>query len=120
MREEVQRETDRMAGTNKGIGREPITLKIFSPNVVNLTLIDLPGLTKVSEPFLRNHFKPSNTLQVPVGDQPDDIEQQIRLMVSDYINNPNSIILAVTPATQDFATSEPIKIAREVDPEGLQ
>ena len=55
---------------------------------------------------------------MPVGDQPDDIEQPIRLMISDYINNPNSIILAVTPATQDFATSEPIKIARDVDPEG--
>ena len=52
VRDEIQRETDRMAGTNKGIGREPITLKVFSPNVVNLTLIDLPGLTKVSKQFL--------------------------------------------------------------------
>lgn len=36
-----------------------------------------------------------------------------------YISNPNSIILAVTPANQDFATSEPLKLAREVDPEGF-
>ncbi len=35
-----------------------------------------------------------------------------------YISNPNSIILAVTPANQDFATSEPLKMARQVDPEG--
>lgn len=35
-----------------------------------------------------------------------------------YIGNPNSIILAITPANQDFATSEPLKLAREVDPEG--
>uniref|UniRef100_A0A8C7TY72 Dynamin-1-like protein n=1 Tax=Oncorhynchus mykiss TaxID=8022 RepID=A0A8C7TY72_ONCMY len=27
---------------------EPIHLKIFSPNVVNLTLVDLPGITKVT------------------------------------------------------------------------
>ncbi|PIO53051.1 hypothetical protein TELCIR_25632, partial [Teladorsagia circumcincta] len=39
-------------------------------------------------------------------------------MLVTYISNPSSIILAVTPANQDFATSEPIKMAREVDPEG--
>uniref|UniRef100_A0A0M3HL85 Dynamin_N domain-containing protein n=1 Tax=Ascaris lumbricoides TaxID=6252 RepID=A0A0M3HL85_ASCLU len=39
-------------------------------------------------------------------------------MIQSYISNPNSIILAVTPANQDFATSEPLKIAREVDPDG--
>lgn len=31
---------------------------------------------------------------------------------------PNSIILAVSPANQDIATSDAIKIAREVDPNG--
>lgn len=39
-------------------------------------------------------------------------------MMLQYIDNPNAIILAITPANQDFATSEPLKIAREVDPEG--
>ena len=32
---------------------------------------------------------------------------------------PNCIILAITPANQDIATSDAIKIAREVDPAGL-
>lgn len=56
--------------------------------------------------------------KVPVGDQPEDIEGQIKEMVLNYIGNPNSIILAVTAANTDIATSEAIKLARECDPEG--
>ena len=56
--------------------------------------------------------------KVPVGDQPLDIEHQIRHLILQYISNPNSIILAVTPANIDLATSEALKIAREVDPDG--
>ncbi len=80
---------------------DPIHLKIFSPNVLTLTLVDLPGVTKV-----------------PIGDQPEDIEQQIRDMCLKYIANPNSIILAVTAANTDIATSEALKFAKDVDPEG--
>lgn len=47
-------------------------LEIYSPNVLNLTLVDLPGLTKI-----------------PVGDQPTDIERQIRNLVLDYVSKPN-------------------------------
>ena len=47
VRTEIEQETARIAGLNKGISRAPIHLKIYSMNVVNLTLIDLPGLTKV-------------------------------------------------------------------------
>lgn len=47
IRKEIEDETDRMAGANKGICPEPINLKIFSDKVVNLTLVDLPGITKV-------------------------------------------------------------------------
>ncbi|KAJ1363177.1 Dynamin-1-like protein, variant 2 [Parelaphostrongylus tenuis] len=101
IRREIESETNRLTGSNKGISPVPIILKIYSKNVVNLSLVDLPGITKV-----------------PVGDQPPNIEEQIREMLFSYISNPSSIILAVTPANQDFATSEPIKMAREVDPEG--
>jgi hypothetical protein len=31
----------------EGISPQPINLRIFSPNVLTLTLVDLPGLTKV-------------------------------------------------------------------------
>uniref|UniRef100_A0A3P9A5Z5 Dynamin-1-like protein n=1 Tax=Esox lucius TaxID=8010 RepID=A0A3P9A5Z5_ESOLU len=101
IRQEIENETERISGTNKGISGEPIHLKIFSPNVVNLTLVDLPGITKV-----------------PVGDQPKDIEVQIRELILKHISNPNSIILAVTAANTDMATSEALKVAREVDPDG--
>ncbi|KAM3926158.1 dynamin-1-like protein isoform 4-T4 [Leptodactylus fuscus] len=101
IRQEIENETERISGNNKGISPEPIHLKIFSPNVVNLTLVDLPGMTKV-----------------PVGDQPKDIEIQIRELILRYISNPNSIILAVTAANTDMATSEALKIARESDPDG--
>lgn len=57
--------------------------------------------------------------KVPVGDQPEDIEIQIRRIITQYIKNPNSIILAITPANQDFATSEAVKLARDIDPEGF-
>lgn len=57
---------------------------------------------------------------MPVGDQPKDIELQIRELILQFISNPNSIILAVTAANTDMATSEALKIAREVDPDGKQ
>ncbi|XP_075945480.1 dynamin-1-like protein isoform X1 [Anarhichas minor] len=101
IRQEVEAETERISGNNKGISDEPIHLKIFSPHVVNLTLVDLPGITKV-----------------PVGDQPKDIELQIKDLIFKYISNPNSIILAVTAANTDMATSEALKVAREFDPDG--
>lgn len=101
IRHEIEQETDRAAGSNKGICPEPINLKIYSTRVVNLTLVDLPGITKV-----------------PVGDQPEDIEAQIKDLVLKYIENPNSIILAVTAANTDMATSEALKFAKDVDPDG--
>ncbi len=47
IRREIEKETARVAGSNKGISKQPIHLKIYSPRVVNLTLVDLPGITKV-------------------------------------------------------------------------
>lgn len=71
--------------------------------VLNLTLIDLPGLTKVA-----------------VGDQPHDIENQIRAMVLEFIEPDNTLILAVSPANSDLANSDALKIAKEVDPTGIR
>jgi len=47
IRKEIERRTNELAGSNKGICHEPINLKIYSPHVVTLTLVDLPGITKV-------------------------------------------------------------------------
>ncbi|CAG8744804.1 17810_t:CDS:10 [Gigaspora margarita] len=101
IREEIVKDTEAKTGKNAGISPAPINLRIYSPNVLTLTLVDLPGLTKV-----------------PVGDQPKDIEKQIREMILKYITKPNAIILAVTAANTDLANSDGLKLAREVDPEG--
>lgn len=57
-------------------------------------------------------------LQVPIGDQPTDIEKQTRNLISEYIAKPNSLILAVSPANVDIVNSEALKLARHVDPLG--
>ncbi|KAI9359261.1 Dynamin central region-domain-containing protein [Zopfochytrium polystomum] len=102
IREEIVRETEAKTG-KEGISAQPINLRIYSPNVVTLTIIDLPGLTKV-----------------PVGNQPKDIERQIKEMILKYATKPNALILAVTPANTDLANSDGLKLAREVDPEGVR
>ncbi|KAI8819351.1 Dynamin central region-domain-containing protein [Fimicolochytrium jonesii] len=103
IREEIVKETEAKTGKNAGISPEPINLRIYSPNVLTLTLVDLPGLTKV-----------------PVGDQPKDIEKQIRDMLMKFITKNNAIILAVTAGNTDLANSDGLKLAREVDPEGVR
>lgn len=75
----------------------------FRVVVLNLTLIDLPGLTKIA-----------------VGDQPIDIEMQIRSMILTYITKSSCLILAVTPANIDLANSDALKLAKEVDPAGIK
>ncbi|KAM9385479.1 dynamin 3a isoform 6-T7 [Pholidichthys leucotaenia] len=101
IRKEIEAETCRITGSNKAISPAPIHLRIYSPHVLNLTLVDLPGITKV-----------------PVGDQPADIEYQIRDMVMQYICKENCLILAVTPANTDLANSDALKLAKDVDPQG--
>ncbi|KAI1886419.1 hypothetical protein AGOR_G00195570 [Albula goreensis] len=103
VRMEIEAETDRITGSNKGISPIPINLRVYSPHVLNLTLIDLPGMTKVA-----------------VGDQPPDIELQIRDMLLQFITKESCLILAVTPANTDLANSDALKIAKEVDPQGLR
>ncbi|URE38706.1 hypothetical protein MUK42_17770, partial [Musa troglodytarum] len=101
IRREIQAETEREAGGNKGVSDKQIRLKIFSPNVLNITLVDLPGITKV-----------------PVGDQPSDIEARIRTMILSYIKHKTCIILAVSPANADLANSDALQMARIADPDG--
>ncbi|ONK75333.1 uncharacterized protein A4U43_C03F15750 [Asparagus officinalis] len=68
IRKEIQDETDRMTGKSKAISNVPIHLSVYSPNVVNLTLVDLPGLTKVA-----------------VEGQPESIVEDIEHMVRSYV-----------------------------------
>ena len=101
IRKEIEQETLRAAGQNRGISKLPISLRIYSPDVLDLTLVDLPGMTKI-----------------PDGDQPSDIEKQIRNLVQGYISKENCVILSVSAANVDLANSESLKLARQVDPQG--
>ncbi|KAJ6677764.1 DYNAMIN [Salix viminalis] len=103
IRSEIQAETAKEAGGNKGVSDKQIRLKIFSPNVLDITLVDLPGITKV-----------------PVGDQPSDIEARIRTMIMSYIKKPSCLILAVTAANSDLANSDALQIAGNADPDGYR
>eukprot|EP01080_Neovahlkampfia_damariscottae_P011136 gene11136-3955_t len=94
---------EKITGNKKGISDSPINIKVFSPDVYDLTLIDLPGITRV-----------------PVDDQPKDIYEQITTMIASYIQDPRSIILTVVPATVDISTTEAIKIAHEYDKKGVR
>jgi len=102
IRDEIERRTDEMTQGMRGhVTKNPINLKIYSPNVLTLTLVDLPGLVMNA-----------------VADQPQDIEAQIEQMVTEYVRPSNTIMLAVSPANADIATSSALRLAKKLDPEG--
>uniref|UniRef100_A0A8B9GTG4 Interferon-induced GTP-binding protein Mx-like n=1 Tax=Astyanax mexicanus TaxID=7994 RepID=A0A8B9GTG4_ASTMX len=92
-----------LAGNGKGISHDMITLEIKSSKVPDLTLIDLPGIARVA-----------------TGDQPVDIEKQIKDLIEKFIKRQETISLVVVPANIDIATTEALKMASKVDPNGLR
>ncbi|GJN08405.1 hypothetical protein PR202_ga26318 [Eleusine coracana subsp. coracana] len=92
--------TEEIAGSGKGISDAPITL-VVKRGVPDLTLIDLPGITRV-----------------PVQGQPEDIYDQIAKIIKEYIAPKESIILNVLSATVDFPTCESIRMSQQVDRTG--
>ncbi|KAF2313381.1 hypothetical protein GH714_010675 [Hevea brasiliensis] len=93
--------TDEIAGDGKGISNTPLTLVVKKKGIPDLTMIDLPGITRV-----------------PVHGQPEDIYEQIAGIVTEYIRPEESIILNVLSATVDFPTCESIRMSRQVDKTG--
>nr|XP_046171793.1 interferon-induced GTP-binding protein Mx3 [Oncorhynchus gorbuscha] len=92
-----------LAGDGVGICDDLITLEITSPDVCDLTLIDLPGITRV-----------------PVTGQPEDIGDQIRRLILKFIKKQETINLVVVPCNVDIATTEALRMAQSVDPEGAR
>jgi GTPase SAR1 family protein len=102
VRDEITAATDRECGKDgKAVSDNPIVLRIYSPTVMNLTLLDLPGLTRIR-----------------LENQPPKIVSAIRDLVFKYIIKESCLILAVTPANQDLANSDALQAAKEVDPKG--
>nr|XP_048323302.1 dynamin-related protein 4C-like [Ziziphus jujuba var. spinosa] len=99
--EDINDATERIAGRGKGISNSPITLVVKKLGVPDLTMVDLPGITRV-----------------PVHGQPDNIYEQIIDMIMEYIKPEESIILNVLSATVDFTTCESIRMSQSVDETG--
>ncbi|EOA34151.1 hypothetical protein CARUB_v10021653mg [Capsella rubella] len=93
--------TDEIAGSGKGVSDTPLTLHVKKADVPDLTLVDLPGITRV-----------------PVDGQPKNISTKISKMIMKFIKPEESIILNVLPASVDFTTSESISMSKKVDKNG--
>ena len=95
--------TDKVCGNDKNIVDKPIILVVHSHTCPDLTLIDLPGITRI-----------------PVAGQPENIEKIVRAMCHRYVSDPRTIILCVTPANADMALSDGLQMARQLDPKGIR
>uniref|UniRef100_A0A3Q1JSB1 Interferon-induced GTP-binding protein Mx n=1 Tax=Anabas testudineus TaxID=64144 RepID=A0A3Q1JSB1_ANATE len=97
----IREAQDEMAGVGVGISDDLISLEIASPEVPDLTLIDLPGIARVA-----------------VKGQPENIGDQIKRLIQKFITKQETISLVVVPSNVDIATTEALKMAQEVDPDG--
>ena len=95
--------TDKLAGQLKGVVDSPLVLSIYAKETPDLSLVDLPGITKI-----------------PVKDsgQPDNIEELTTDLVIRYARDPRTLILCAVQANTDVTTSDAIKLARRFDPDG--
>ena len=103
VRETIEALTDEVCKTNKNIIDKPIVLNVYSQTCPDLTLVDLPGVTRV-----------------PIGDQPKNIEQITKDMARRYVEDPLTIILCVIAANSDIATSDGLMLAKEIDVNGTR
>ncbi|KAM0936083.1 putative dynamin stalk domain, GTPase effector domain, Dynamin superfamily [Dioscorea sansibarensis] len=97
----INKATDEIAGSGKAISNTPLTLVVKKADVPDLTMVDLPGITRV-----------------PVQGQPENIYEQISGIIKEYISPKESIILNVLSAAADFTICESIQMSRQVDRNG--
>ena len=95
--------TDEVAGDGNAIVDDPIVLTIHQRNCHTLTLIDLPGVTRVA-----------------MDGQQENIERITRQLSLRYIKEERTIILAVLPGNNDVTNADSLHLAREVDREGVR
>lgn len=101
VQQRIEALTNQLVPAPHEIAIKPITLKFYSRHLPQLSLVDLPGI-----------------VQVASADQPKDLPGRIKEMVKTYVDEPNTIILAVAPADKDLRNSPALQLAREVDPDG--
>ncbi|KAL4504370.1 hypothetical protein ABPG72_009816 [Tetrahymena utriculariae] len=105
IKQNIDKLTNNVAGANKGIVDKPIVLTIYSSTCPDLTIVDLPGITKIP---------------IKGTDQTQDIEKITKEMAARYCKDPKTIILCVIPANADITTSDGLMMARQLDPQGLR
>jgi replication fork clamp-binding protein CrfC len=98
VKDTIEKITDRTCGNRKNIIDKPIIMDVYSPNCPNLTIIDLPGLTRI-----------------PVDGQDTNIHQITTNIIRKYMEEPSTIILCVLPANEDITNDEVLHMARSVD-----
>lgn len=91
IRDTITQKTNEYAGTEMGVSDKPIIVNLYSPNVPNLSLVDLPGF-----------------IMIPCTEkgQPSDIQHRIEKLVDRYVSNPKSIVLTVIQARTDLETDQ--------------
>ena len=102
IRQKIEELTDKKAGTKKNIIDDPIILNIKSHTCPDLTVVDLPGITRI---------------RLKDSEQGEDIEKVTRGMAERYCKDPLTIILSVISANTDITTSEGLRMAMDIDKE---
>lgn len=105
VRSKIDEVTDKVAGQKKGIIDQPIVLHVYSPTCPDMSLIDLPGITRIP---------------LKDSDQPGNIEEITKRMALKYVSDKRTIILCVIPANIDISTSEALQMSQTVDQKGLR
>eukprot|EP00928_Gymnodinium_smaydae_P001874 TRINITY_DN10670_c1_g1_i1.p1 TRINITY_DN10670_c1_g1~~TRINITY_DN10670_c1_g1_i1.p1 ORF type:complete len:411 (-),score=72.98 TRINITY_DN10670_c1_g1_i1:56-1288(-) len=96
--DEVRKITTDVAGDGKDVLDKEVELKVLKVDQDDLTLIDLPGMTRVA-----------------VKGQHEEIEETITNMYKRYMTPEESILLNVVSAMVDFSTSKSLKLSRDLD-----
>ena len=100
--QKIEEYTEKVAGDGQLVVNKPVHLKIVQSECPSVNIIDLPGITHMS------------------SESNQDIHTQTTELVRKYISNSRMIILCVIPASDDFANSEALKLAKEIDNEGMR
>lgn len=105
--EQLNREEGETHGEDKKffITKKPLTVKIYSPDVLTITLIDLPGLI----------INPDKSIG-----QDENLVKDIDDLVREFIDDSMCLILAVASlgGAADLTSSKAFNMARTVDPSG--
>lgn len=97
------REAMGLSATGKSFSNDILRVEFCGPSQPQLTLVDLPGL-------IHSETRSQTAADVNL----------VHSLVSGYLKNPRSIVLAVVSAKNDISNQIILRKAREVDPRGLR